>query len=110
MVTVLGFSNSHANTWLSSLTSTQKVSIVNFLQFVMKKKELIPLITFVSFAGIGAAYKSIYSLFKTDVIVNRQKNPEPWENTNPYKPQKIFTINQKWEPLEELKTVKQLTK
>ncbi|XP_068962051.1 normal mucosa of esophagus-specific gene 1 protein-like [Petaurus breviceps papuanus] len=83
---------------------------MNFLQLMMKKKELIPLITFVSIAGIGAASMSIYSLFKTDVIVNRQKNPEPWENVNPSQPQKLLTINQKWEPVEELQTVKQLTK
>ncbi|XP_044518094.1 normal mucosa of esophagus-specific gene 1 protein-like [Gracilinanus agilis] len=83
---------------------------MNFFQLVRKKKELIPLIAFVSFAGLGATYMSIYSLFKTDVIVNRKKNPEPWENVNPYEPQKLFTIHQKWEPVEELKTVKQLTK
>ncbi|XP_020865063.1 normal mucosa of esophagus-specific gene 1 protein-like [Phascolarctos cinereus] len=83
---------------------------MSFLQLMMKKKELIPLIAFVSFAGVGAACMSVYSLFKTDVIVNKQKNPEPWENVNPYEPQKLFTINQKWEPVEELQTVKQLTK
>ncbi|XP_027725896.1 normal mucosa of esophagus-specific gene 1 protein-like [Vombatus ursinus] len=83
---------------------------MSYLKFLVKKKELIPLIAFVGFAGVGAAGMSIYSLFKTDVIVNRQKNPEPWENVNPYEPQKLFTINQKWEPVEELQTVKQLTK
>ncbi|XP_036615967.1 normal mucosa of esophagus-specific gene 1 protein-like [Trichosurus vulpecula] len=64
-------------------------------QLVMKKKELIPLITFVSIAGFGAAYMSMYSLHKADVIVNRHKNPEPLENANPYEPQKLITINQK---------------
>ncbi|XP_074091436.1 normal mucosa of esophagus-specific gene 1 protein-like [Macrotis lagotis] len=83
---------------------------MNLLQLVMKKKELIPLIAFVSFAGIGATYMSIYSLFKTDVIVNRKTNPEPWENVDPAQPQKLITINQKWEPVEELQSVKQLTK
>uniref|UniRef100_F6Q640 Uncharacterized protein n=1 Tax=Monodelphis domestica TaxID=13616 RepID=F6Q640_MONDO len=52
-------------------------------------KELIPLITFVSFAGLGATYMSVYSLFKTDVIVNRKKNPEQWENVNPHEAQKV---------------------
>ncbi|XP_056666368.1 normal mucosa of esophagus-specific gene 1 protein-like [Monodelphis domestica] len=83
---------------------------MSFLKFMMKKKELIPLFAFVGFAGLGATYMCIYSLFKTDVIVNRKKNPEPWENVNPYEPQKLLTIHQKWEPVEELKMVKQLTK
>ncbi|XP_036593120.1 normal mucosa of esophagus-specific gene 1 protein-like [Trichosurus vulpecula] len=83
---------------------------MNVFQLVMKKKELIPLIAFVGVAGFGAAYMSIYSLLKADVIVNRHTNPEPWENVNPSKPQKLVTINQKWEPIEELQTVKQLTK
>ncbi|XP_056659681.1 normal mucosa of esophagus-specific gene 1 protein-like [Monodelphis domestica] len=83
---------------------------MSFLKFMMQKKELIPLITFVSFAGLGATYMSVYSLFKTDVIVNRKKNPEQWENVNPHEAQKLLTIHQKWEPVEELSTVKQLTK
>ncbi|XP_036618397.1 normal mucosa of esophagus-specific gene 1 protein-like [Trichosurus vulpecula] len=83
---------------------------MNVFQLMMKKKELIPLITFVSIAGFGAAYMSMYSLRKADVIVDRHTNPEPWENVNPYEPQKLITNNQKWEPIEELQTVKQLTK
>ncbi|KAM9094427.1 LOW QUALITY PROTEIN: normal mucosa of esophagus-specific gene 1 protein-like [Sarcophilus harrisii] len=84
-----------------SLTTIPKFTIMNFLQLLMKKKELIPLVTFVSITGIAASM-SIYSFFKSDVIVNRRKNPEPWENVNPYKPQKLLTINQKWELVEEL--------
>ncbi|XP_051833223.1 normal mucosa of esophagus-specific gene 1 protein-like [Antechinus flavipes] len=83
---------------------------MNFLQFLMKKKELIPLITFISIAGVGAVSMSMYSFFKSDVIVNRWQNPEPWENVNPSKPQKLVTINQRWEPIEELQTVKKMTK
>ncbi|XP_074145641.1 normal mucosa of esophagus-specific gene 1 protein-like [Sminthopsis crassicaudata] len=83
---------------------------MNFLQFLMKKKELIPLVIFISIAGTGAVSMSMYSLFKSDVIVNRWQNPEPWENVNPSQPQKLVTINQKWEPVEELQTIKKLTK
>ncbi|KAM9063997.1 normal mucosa of esophagus-specific gene 1 protein [Sarcophilus harrisii] len=83
---------------------------MNFFQFLMKKKELIPLIAFVSIAGSGAAYMATYSFFKSDVIVNRWQNPEPWENVNPSKPQKLVTINQRWEPVEELQAIKKLTK
>ncbi|XP_072480715.1 normal mucosa of esophagus-specific gene 1 protein-like [Notamacropus eugenii] len=83
---------------------------MNFFQLMKKKKELIPLIVFVSIAGGGGVLMSLYSLGKSDVIVNRHRNPEPWENVNPSQPQKLFSINQKWEPVEELETVKQLTK
>ncbi|XP_020865064.1 normal mucosa of esophagus-specific gene 1 protein-like [Phascolarctos cinereus] len=83
---------------------------MNIFKLMMKKKELIPLITFVSFAGAGATYMGLYSLSKSDVIMNKMKNPEPWENVNPNKSQKLFTINQKWKPVEELQKVKKLTK
>uniref|UniRef100_A0A6I8MYJ6 Normal mucosa of esophagus specific 1 n=1 Tax=Ornithorhynchus anatinus TaxID=9258 RepID=A0A6I8MYJ6_ORNAN len=71
---------------------------------------LIPLVTFVSLAGLGATSVSVYSLFKTDVILNRSKNPEPWENVDPTQPQKLISINQQWQPIEELQNVKKLTK
>ncbi|XP_043836871.1 normal mucosa of esophagus-specific gene 1 protein [Dromiciops gliroides] len=80
------------------------------LKLVRKKKELIPLITFVSIAGCGAAYMSMYSLSKPEVIVDRWNNPEPWDYVNPSKPQKLITVKQKWEPIEELQAVKNMTK
>ncbi|XP_036625553.1 normal mucosa of esophagus-specific gene 1 protein [Trichosurus vulpecula] len=83
---------------------------MNIFKLMMKKKELIPLIAFVSIAGVGAAYTGLYSLSKSDVIINRKKNPEPWENINPNKPQKFITISQKWKPVEELQKVRKLTK
>ncbi|XP_051829437.1 normal mucosa of esophagus-specific gene 1 protein-like [Antechinus flavipes] len=83
---------------------------MNILELIMKRKELIPLITFVSFAGCGAISMGLYSLSKSDVIINKRKNPEPWENVNPNKPQKLITINQKWRPVEELQKVRKLTK
>ncbi|XP_051953600.1 normal mucosa of esophagus-specific gene 1 protein [Xyrauchen texanus] len=82
-----------------------------FLQMLNKRKELIPLIGFVGFAALGAATASIYFLFtKPDVILNKTRNPEPWERLDPSKPQKLITINQQWKPVEELELVKKLTK
>ncbi|XP_003756148.1 normal mucosa of esophagus-specific gene 1 protein isoform X2 [Sarcophilus harrisii] len=83
---------------------------MNILELMMKRKELIPLIAFVSVAGFGAISMGLYSLSKSDVIINKRKNPEPWENVNPNKPQKLITINQKWRPVEELQKVRKLTK
>ncbi|XP_041707837.1 normal mucosa of esophagus-specific gene 1 protein isoform X2 [Coregonus clupeaformis] len=76
-----------------------------------KRKELIPLIGFMALAAAGATSASFYFLFtKNDVILNRSRNPEPWERLDPSKPQKLFTINQKWRPIEELELVKSMTK
>lgn len=76
-----------------------------------KRKELIPLIGFMAFAATGATTASIYFLFtKPDVILNKSRNPEPWERVDPTKPQKLVTINQQWKPVEELEMVKSLTK
>ncbi|KAJ8393107.1 hypothetical protein AAFF_G00067900 [Aldrovandia affinis] len=82
-----------------------------FFQMLRKKKELIPLIGFMAFAAIFATSASIYFLLtKKDVVLNKSWNPEPWENIDPSKPQKLITINQKWKPVEELQKVKSLTK
>ncbi|NXL83089.1 NMES1 protein, partial [Alectura lathami] len=73
--------------------------------------QLIPLVGVVSCAATGAVAFSVYSLFsKSDVIVNKSGNPEPWETIDPTKPQKLLTIHQKWKPIEELESVKKLTK
>ncbi|XP_037646399.1 normal mucosa of esophagus-specific gene 1 protein [Sebastes umbrosus] len=85
--------------------------MVGFFQMLRKKKELIPLIGFMAFAAVGATSAALYFLFtKNDVILNRTKNPEPWERLDPSKPQKLITINQVWKPVEELEYVKSLTK
>ncbi|XP_040456910.1 normal mucosa of esophagus-specific gene 1 protein [Falco naumanni] len=83
----------------------------SFFQILKAKKELIPLVGVVSFAAVGALSFSVYSLFsKSDVIINKSGNPEPWETVNPTKPQKLLTIHQKWEPIEELEHVRKLMK
>ncbi|XP_038556463.1 normal mucosa of esophagus-specific gene 1 protein [Micropterus salmoides] len=85
--------------------------MVGFFQMLRKKKELIPLIGFMAFAATGATSASIYFLLtKPDVILNKTRNPEPWERVDPSKPQKLITINQQWKPVEELELVKNLTK
>uniref|UniRef100_A0A8C3Q2Q3 Chromosome 15 open reading frame 48 n=1 Tax=Chrysolophus pictus TaxID=9089 RepID=A0A8C3Q2Q3_CHRPC len=83
----------------------------NFLQLLRTKKELIPLLGVVSCAAVGAVAFSVYSLVsKSDVIINKSANPEPWETVDPTRPQKLLTIHQKWKPIEELESVKKLTK
>ncbi|XP_074863041.1 normal mucosa of esophagus-specific gene 1 protein [Carettochelys insculpta] len=82
-----------------------------FFQMLRKNKELIPLIGFVTIAAGGAVAASLYSLCtKTDVIVNKSGNPEPWEKVNPNQSQKLITINQEWKSIEELEKVKKLMK
>ncbi|XP_054901081.1 normal mucosa of esophagus-specific gene 1 protein-like [Poeciliopsis prolifica] len=82
-----------------------------FLQLLKKRKELIPLVGFMAFAATGATSASLYFLFnKTDVILNKTENPEPWERVDPSKPQKLITINQQWKPVETLEMVKSMTK
>ncbi|XP_012732568.1 normal mucosa of esophagus-specific gene 1 protein [Fundulus heteroclitus] len=82
-----------------------------FIQMLKKRKELIPLVGFMAFAAAGATSASLYFLFtKTDVILNKTDNPEPWERLDPSKPQKLITINQQWKPVEALELVKSMTK
>ncbi|PWA18997.1 normal mucosa of esophagus-specific gene 1 protein-like [Gambusia affinis] len=82
-----------------------------FIQLLKKRKELIPLVGFMAFAATGAASFSLYFLFtKSDVILNKTDNPEPWERLDPSKPQKLLTINQQWKPVETLEMVKSMTK
>ncbi|KAG3261814.1 hypothetical protein H1C71_016719 [Ictidomys tridecemlineatus] len=84
--------------------------IMGIFQTLMKKKELIPLVFFMTFAAAGASSFAIYSLKKTDVILDRKRNPEPWEAVDPSEPQKLITINQQWKPIEELQKVRRATK
>ncbi|XP_066492420.1 normal mucosa of esophagus-specific gene 1 protein [Tiliqua scincoides] len=83
---------------------------MGIFQLMRKKKELIPLIGFVTFAGVGAILALLNSTRKTDVIFNKSGNPEPWELVNPSEPQKLLSINQQWKPIEELEEVRKLTK
>ncbi|XP_006878194.1 PREDICTED: normal mucosa of esophagus-specific gene 1 protein-like, partial [Chrysochloris asiatica] len=61
---------------------------MNVFQLLMKKKELIPLALIMTFAASGASSFAVYSLKKTDVIVDRKGNPEPWDAVDPTVPQK----------------------
>ncbi|XP_074925772.1 normal mucosa of esophagus-specific gene 1 protein [Chelonoidis abingdonii] len=84
---------------------------LGFFQLLRKNKELIPLIGFVGFAAVGALAASLYALCtKSDVIVNKSGNPEPWENVNPNQPQKLLSIRQEWKSIEELEKVKKMMK
>ncbi|XP_045865092.1 normal mucosa of esophagus-specific gene 1 protein [Meles meles] len=84
--------------------------IMNFFQLLRKKKELIPLVLIMATAAGGASAFAVYSLQKTDVIIDRKRNPEPWETVDPSVPRKLLTINQEWKPIEELQKVRKATK
>uniref|UniRef100_A0A8C9H3V5 Normal mucosa of esophagus-specific gene 1 protein n=1 Tax=Piliocolobus tephrosceles TaxID=591936 RepID=A0A8C9H3V5_9PRIM len=62
---------------------------MTFFQLLMKRKELIPLVLFTSVAAGGASSFAVYSFWKTDVILDRKRNPEPWETVDPTIPQKV---------------------
>ncbi|KAM8783588.1 normal mucosa of esophagus-specific gene 1 protein [Rhynchonycteris naso] len=83
---------------------------MNVFQLLMKKKELIPLVMFMTMAASGASSFAVYSLKKSDVIIDRKRNPEPWENIEPTVPRKLITINQQWKPIEELQKVRRATR
>ncbi|XP_066131925.1 normal mucosa of esophagus-specific gene 1 protein [Saccopteryx bilineata] len=83
---------------------------MNFFQLLMKKKELIPLVLIMTMAASGASSFAVYSLKKSDVIIDRKRNPEPWENIEPTVPRKLITINQQWKPIEELQKVRRATR
>ncbi|XP_072020162.1 normal mucosa of esophagus-specific gene 1 protein-like [Amphiura filiformis] len=39
-----------------------------------------------------------YSIVKkSDVAVMRRRNPHPWQKIDPSEPQKLISLNQKWE-------------
>ncbi|XP_078097231.1 normal mucosa of esophagus-specific gene 1 protein [Mustelus asterias] len=82
-----------------------------FFSLLRKRKELIPIVGLMAVAASAATATSLYFLTtKSDVIVNRRGNPTPWENIDPKKPQKLMTVTQKWEPVEELQLLKRFTK
>ncbi|XP_055793570.1 normal mucosa of esophagus-specific gene 1 protein-like [Salvelinus fontinalis] len=81
------------------------------IQIMRKRKQVIPLIGCMVLSTAGAIFASLYFLFtKNDVILNKSRNPEPWEGVDSSKPQKLVTINQKQRPIEELEQVKSMTK
>ncbi|XP_067827303.1 normal mucosa of esophagus-specific gene 1 protein [Heptranchias perlo] len=85
--------------------------MLRFFTLLRKRKELIPLVALMSLAGTAATSVCIYFLStKTDIILNKTNNPTPWENVDPTKPQKLMTVTQKWEPVEELQMVKGYSK
>lgn len=82
-----------------------------FFRMLRKNRQLIPMVGLMTLGAAGAALSLTYFLLtKTDVILNKTSNPEPWGRIDPSKPQKLFTINQQWKPVDELERVKRLTK
>ncbi|XP_059115541.1 normal mucosa of esophagus-specific gene 1 protein [Peromyscus eremicus] len=83
---------------------------MGIFQRLMKNKELIPLAVIIITAATGATSFALYALKKTDVVIDRKRNPEPWERVDPTQPQKLMTINQEWKPVEELQKVRRATR
>ncbi|XP_051001001.1 normal mucosa of esophagus-specific gene 1 protein [Acomys russatus] len=83
---------------------------MGIFQRLMKNKELIPLVFIMTVAVTGASSFALYALQKTDVVIDRKRNPEPWEMVDPTQPQKLITINQQWKPVEELQRVRRATR
>ncbi|XP_060115931.1 normal mucosa of esophagus-specific gene 1 protein-like [Heteronotia binoei] len=81
-----------------------------FFQIIKKQTELIPLVSFITFAGLWAMYSSWHGITKSDVIINKRGNPEPWQHVDPTKPTKLVTLNQEWKRIEELEKVRKLMK
>ncbi|XP_032906138.1 normal mucosa of esophagus-specific gene 1 protein [Amblyraja radiata] len=82
-----------------------------FFTMVRRRKELIPLIALMTTAASFCTSAGIYFLVtKSDVIIDKKHNPTPWENIDPTKPQKLMTVSQKWQPVDELQMVKGYTK
>ncbi|KAK7912961.1 hypothetical protein WMY93_013172 [Mugilogobius chulae] len=68
--------------------------LVSHWRTTSSRTQLIPLIGFMAFAATGATSACIYFLFtKTDVVINKSGNPEPWERVDPSKPQKNISNN-----------------
>jgi hypothetical protein len=76
---------------------------------VLKAKyELLPLVACLSFACvIGAAY-SVYAIYqKPDVRLNKKTTDiPPWEEVDPEKRQKLLTLRQKYEKINELEKLR----
>ncbi|KAM3827951.1 normal mucosa of esophagus-specific gene 1 protein [Vipera latastei] len=79
-------------------------------RYLNKHKGLIPLAMIMTTTLSGMVYTGIRALRRSDIIIDRWRNPEPWEKVDPTQPQKLFTIHQKWEPIQELEEVRKVFK
>jgi len=72
-----------------------------------KFPELIPLVSILGFATAMATGFTIYALYqKPDVSLVRSKQLQPFERVNPEQPQKLHTINLKYQKIDELEALK----
>ncbi|XP_063170212.1 normal mucosa of esophagus-specific gene 1 protein [Candoia aspera] len=79
-------------------------------QYLKKHRELIPLAMIMTATLSGMAFTGINALRRSDIIIDRWNNPEPWEKVDPTKPQKLLSIHQQWKPIKELEEIRKLTK
>ncbi|XP_059558429.1 normal mucosa of esophagus-specific gene 1 protein isoform X1 [Myotis daubentonii] len=109
--TLLQWSGTESEVYLSLDLAFYTAVIMKVFRVLMKNKELIPLALIITAAASGASSFAVYSLNKKpDVIIDRKRNPEPWENVDPNVPGKLITINQQWKPIEELQKVRRATR
>jgi len=65
--------------------------------------ELVPLVSIISTAMVGATCFTGYMLAtKPDVRVNKRSDVAPWEKVDPEKAQKMYTIHTKYQRNPEL--------
>uniref|UniRef100_A0A8C5SLV8 Chromosome 15 open reading frame 48 n=1 Tax=Laticauda laticaudata TaxID=8630 RepID=A0A8C5SLV8_LATLA len=79
-------------------------------RYLNKHRELIPLAMIMTATLSGMAYTGIRALKRSDIVIDRWNNPEPWEKVDPSQPQKLFSIHQKWKPIRELEEVRKVYK
>ncbi|XP_034290565.1 normal mucosa of esophagus-specific gene 1 protein isoform X1 [Pantherophis guttatus] len=83
---------------------------MSFFRYFNKHRELIPLAMIMTTTLSGMVYTGIRALRRSDIIIDRWNNPEPWEKVDPTEPQKLFSIHQKWEPIQELEEIRKVFK
>lgn len=77
------------------------------MNILKSKVELIPLVGILGVACAGATAYSCYALyFKSDVRLNKYAESPPWERVNPEAPQKLITLNQKYQKIPELEALR----
>lgn len=77
------------------------------LKALKRYPELIPLVSILGMACSAATAYMVYSVYqKPDVRLNKHSELPPWERVNPTTPQKLYSINQRWEKIPELEQLR----
>jgi hypothetical protein len=77
------------------------------LNILKKKFELIPLIGILGVACVGCVAYCGYALIqKSDIRLNKYAENPAYERVDPEKPQKLVTLNQKYQKIPELEALR----